>query len=186
MARIRSREVESGSVNARMLRDDAVTRRSIKRWAVGYDEIQPGVVADRHLHGSTLEAIRQIVVGSAGLDSLFYPLEVALPSVAAGAEISGSTPWASRSLCNLLRVTMSVDTELELMLLRKPVFDATNRGKHMAFYSIGVGNQFMREGGSLFDYQDEVDGGFDLHYWIHNVGLSTTVPTLVLNKRVPQ
>lgn len=115
----------------------------------------------------------------------YVELQVTLPSVASGAEISGSVTWASRSLCNLLRVEMTVDTECELMLLRKPVFDSTNRGKHKAFYGIGVGNRFMREGGCLFDYEDE-NGGSSLHYWLKNVGLSTTVPTLILNKRVPQ
>lgn len=119
------------------------------------------------------------------LDLYFLPFEETLASVPAGGEISGSIAWNDRSLCNLVRVTMTVDTELEFMLLRQPVFDSVNRPKHRAFYATGVGNYFMREGGALFDYADETASGM-LHYWFHNVGLSATVPTLVLNKRVPQ
>lgn len=49
MSRLRSRDAESGDVNARRLARDAVTRESIARWAVGFDELAPGVVGRPHL-----------------------------------------------------------------------------------------------------------------------------------------
>lgn len=119
------------------------------------------------------------------MDAYYVTLEAILPSIPAGAEISGSIIWTSRSLCNHIRVDMSVDSELEMMLLRQPVFDSVNRPKHKVFHAVGMGNHFMREGGALFDYSDEAATGL-LHYWIRNAGLSATVPTLLLNKRIPQ
>lgn len=119
------------------------------------------------------------------LDRFYVPLGVTLGPVTPGSEISGSVPWASRALCNLVRVEMDVATEMEFMLLRQPVFDSTNRSKHAAFSATGVGNKFMREGGALFDYFDE-NQGENLHYWFKNVGLSASSPTLILNTRTPQ
>lgn len=49
MPRIRSRVVETESVNQRMLRRGAVKRQHISRWAVGHSEIAPGVIGGSHL-----------------------------------------------------------------------------------------------------------------------------------------
>ncbi len=43
MPRYRSRQIETESVNPRLLRRGAVTRQHISRWAVGHDELAPGV-----------------------------------------------------------------------------------------------------------------------------------------------
>ena len=64
MARVRSRVVETESVNQRMLRRGAVKRQHLSRWAVGRDELAPGVVGDTHLHPSTLERIRDVSAGA--------------------------------------------------------------------------------------------------------------------------
>jgi hypothetical protein len=121
-----------------------------------------------------------------GLDSLYIPFTYTFPAIAAGAEAGFSIPWANRSLVNHLRVEMSADTEMELYLLRQPHWTtSTLRNTHAAFYAFGVGNKFMREGGALLDYSDE-SGNTNLHVWMKNVGLSTTTPTLILNKREPQ
>lgn len=64
MARIRSRQVETESVNQRMLRRGAVKRQHLTRWAVGHDELAPGVVGDTHLHPSTVERITEVAAGA--------------------------------------------------------------------------------------------------------------------------
>lgn len=64
MPRIRSRVVETESVNQRMLRRGAVKRSHISRWAVGRDELAPGVVGDRHLGPGAQETIRTIASGT--------------------------------------------------------------------------------------------------------------------------
>lgn len=64
MARVRSRVVETESVNQRMLRRGAVKRQHISRWAVGNDELAPGVVGDIHLDPSAVEVIREVSSGS--------------------------------------------------------------------------------------------------------------------------
>lgn len=60
MARNRSRDAETESVNQRMLRRGAVKRQHLTRWAVGRDELAPGVVGDTHLNPSTIERIREV------------------------------------------------------------------------------------------------------------------------------
>lgn len=59
MPRHRSRESETEDVNQRRLRRGAVKRQHLTRWAVGGDELAPGVVGDTHLHPSTLQVIRE-------------------------------------------------------------------------------------------------------------------------------
>lgn len=66
MARIRSRVVETESVNQRMLRRGAVKRQHIAPWAVGHNELAPGVVGDTHLHPTAIDRIREIAQGAPG------------------------------------------------------------------------------------------------------------------------
>lgn len=68
-SRIRSRVVETESVNQRMLQRGAVKRQHIDRWAVGRDELAPGVVGDTHLNPSVVQVIRE-VGGGAGVGQL--------------------------------------------------------------------------------------------------------------------
>lgn len=57
MARYRSREAETEDVNERRLRRGAVKRTHIGRWAVGRDELAPGVVGDIHINPEVVERI---------------------------------------------------------------------------------------------------------------------------------
>jgi hypothetical protein len=63
MARVRSRIIETESINPRTMRRGAVKRQHLSRWAVGRDELAPGVVGDTHLDPSALERIREVAVG---------------------------------------------------------------------------------------------------------------------------
>lgn len=60
MARHRSREAETEDVNPRRLRRGAVKRTHIGRWAVGHDELAPGVVGPGHLQPTVIETIREV------------------------------------------------------------------------------------------------------------------------------
>ncbi|HYF47595.1 MAG TPA: hypothetical protein VD926_15375, partial [Acidimicrobiales bacterium] len=59
------------------------------------------------------------------------------------------------------------------------------RMRNLVFRAVDVRNGFQREGGALFDYEDE-DGGGNLHLWVKNTGTVTTTATLKLNSRVAQ
>lgn len=64
MARNRSRDSETEDVNQRRLRRGAIHRQHLSRWAVGKDELAPGIVGDIHLHPTTRETIREIGSGA--------------------------------------------------------------------------------------------------------------------------
>jgi hypothetical protein len=64
MTRYRSRQAETEDVNPRRLRRGSVFRQHLTRWAVGHDELAPGIVGDIHLHPTTIETIREIGGGS--------------------------------------------------------------------------------------------------------------------------
>lgn len=66
MGRVRSRQVETQSVNQRMLRRGAVKRQHVSRWAIGSTELAPGVVGGTHLHPTAIERIREEAAGSSG------------------------------------------------------------------------------------------------------------------------
>lgn len=60
MARVRSRTIETETVNPRLLGRGSVKRQHIGQWAVGRDELAPGVVGDTHLHPEAIERIREL------------------------------------------------------------------------------------------------------------------------------
>lgn len=64
MARLRSRQAETEDVNPRRLQRGAVKRQHISRWAVGRDELAPGVVDHNHLDPSVHETIREVAAGT--------------------------------------------------------------------------------------------------------------------------
>lgn len=64
MARLRSREAETEDVNPRRLQRGAVKRTHLSRWAVGRDELAPGIVGDIHLDPSVHETIREVAAGT--------------------------------------------------------------------------------------------------------------------------
>lgn len=61
MPRYRSRQIETESVNPRLLRRGAVKRQHLTRWAVGADELAPGIIGDTHINPT---AIQQIIQGA--------------------------------------------------------------------------------------------------------------------------
>ncbi len=68
MGRVRSRQVETESVNERMVRRAAVHRTHIDRWSVGKEQIRPGTV-DSDLLGK--QAVREI-----NIDPALVPREI--------------------------------------------------------------------------------------------------------------
>lgn len=62
--RTRSSAVETEMVNPRILGKRAVKRQHIDRWAVGHNEIAPGVVGATHVHPTLETRITEIASGS--------------------------------------------------------------------------------------------------------------------------
>lgn len=90
MARLRSREAETEDVNQRRLRRGAVKRTHLTRWAVGADELAPGVVGDTHLHPSTHETIRE-VAAAAGVGQLLVVSATGQSFASGGAYVTADT-----------------------------------------------------------------------------------------------
>ena len=109
MARIRSRQIESGAINQRALGSGAVEQRHIARWAVGHDEILPGAVGEAHL-GS--QAIKE-----QHLDPRLVPRDVAVIDLGDGPAFSGFSrgflvlrPCTLHTIGATLSVAGSTDT----------------------------------------------------------------------------
>lgn len=84
MARHRSREAETEDVNERRLRRGAVKRTHIGRWAIGVDELAPGVVGDTHLGSSAVQVIQRAAAGvTAGMS---VTLSAASQTISTGGE----------------------------------------------------------------------------------------------------
>lgn len=88
--RIRSRSVETESVNQRMLRRGAVKRQHINRWAVGERELAPGIVGGTHLAPSSIERIREIVGEGDGLSIALTNAGQTIPNGGAALELTSA------------------------------------------------------------------------------------------------
>ena len=53
-------------VNPRILKRRAIKRQHVDRWAIGHDELAPGVVGDIHVHPTLERYIREMIGGEAG------------------------------------------------------------------------------------------------------------------------
>ena len=139
--------------------------------------------------GNVLDSGTSTTMSSGGLSftDLYPALSTTTGSLAAGASTLVSVPWANRAICSHLRVDLSAaDAQVEIQVLRQSDNSSeAARMRNLVFRAVDVRNGFQREGGALFDYEDE-DGGGNLHLWVKNTGTVTTTATLKLNSRVAQ
>lgn len=113
MPRIRSRSVETESVNQRMLRRGAVKRQHLSRWAVGHDELAPGVIGGVHLGPNIINEthLHPSLVGSLRGETITVEATFVVP--VDGAEIEWDAIAARRGFTDLTVPTTSLEVSTD-------------------------------------------------------------------------